>query len=108
MTSKRQRRKLTPEFKAKVAIEAFKERQSVAELAKQFNVHPNQITTWKRQLLDGSADVFAKGHHDAQPDRQELIDDLYRTIGQNQVELDWLKKKSSVLDLSQTTSHRTR
>ena len=107
MTSKRQRRKLTPEFKAKVAIEAFKERQSVAELAKHFKVHPNQITTWKRQLLDGSAEVFTKGHHDTQPDRH-LIDELYRTIGQNQVELDWLKKKSSVLDLSQTNSHRTR
>ena len=108
MTSKRQRRKLTPEFKAKVALEAFKERETVAELAKRFKVHPNQISTWKRQLLEGSADVFANGRHEVAPDQQELIDELYRTLGQRQLELDWLKKKSDALDHLQTSTRRTR
>ena len=56
--SKRPRRNHSPAFKAKVALAAVKGEKTLAELAQQFDVHPNQITAWKGQLLDGAADVF--------------------------------------------------
>ncbi len=56
--TKRSRRSHSPAFKAKVALAAVKGERTLAELAQQFDVHPNQITTWKRQLLDGAAGVF--------------------------------------------------
>jgi len=95
MAAKRQRRKLTPEFKAKIAIEALREREPIVELAKRYNVHPNQITAWKRQLLDHSAEAFRSGNDRRTEDQSELIEQLYQKIGQGQVELDWLKKRSS-------------
>ena len=56
--TRRPRRNHTPAFKAKVALAAVKGEKTLAELAQQFDVHPNQITTWKAQLLDGAAGVF--------------------------------------------------
>ena len=56
--SKRPRRNHSPAFKAKVALAAVKGEKTLADLAQQFDVHPNQITQWKAQLLDGAADVF--------------------------------------------------
>ena len=56
--SKRPRRNHSPAFKAKVALAAVKGERTLAELAQQFDVHPNQITTWKAQLLEGAAGVF--------------------------------------------------
>jgi transposase len=58
MMSKRPRRNHSPAFKAKVALAAVKGDRTLAELAQQFDVHPNQITAWKSQLLEGAADVF--------------------------------------------------
>ena len=59
--SKRPRRNHSPAFKAKVALAAVKGEKTLAELAQQFDVHPNQITSWKAQLLDGAAGVFGAG-----------------------------------------------
>ena len=59
--SKRPRRNHTPAFKAKVALAAVKGEKTLAELAQQFDVHPNQITSWKGQLLEGAAGVFGSG-----------------------------------------------
>ena len=56
--SKRSRRNHAPAFKAKVALTAIKGEKTLAELAQQFDVHPNQITQWKAQLLDGAAGIF--------------------------------------------------
>jgi transposase len=58
---KRARRNHTPAFKAKVALAALKNDRTIAQLAEQFDVHPNQITSWKEQLLAGAADVFERG-----------------------------------------------
>lgn len=85
------RKKHTVEFKAKVALEAAKEVKSLTELASQFEVHPNQISLWKRQLLDNLSGAFSSPHKNK--DQIKKIDELYRQIGEVTVERDWLKKK---------------
>ena len=84
------RRKFTPEFKKKVALEALKERQTIQELAAKFEVHPQQITDWKRHFIDNSGVAFERaGSEDNRSSEQEL----YSQIGQLKVENDFLKKK---------------
>ena len=90
-----QRKKHDPNFKAKVALEAVKGNQTLAELASQHGVHPNQITKWKRHLLDELPELF-KNKDKKNKNSKELQDTLYQGIGQLKVELDWLKKKSGL------------
>lgn len=87
------RRRFSAEFKSRVAREALKERKTVAELAADYDVHPNQISQWKKQLLDALPDVFSRRSEQDHERQERLKDRLYRQIGQLQVELDWLKKK---------------
>ncbi len=88
---KRIRRKFTAKFKAIVAIEAFKERQSLTELATRFEIHPNQISKWKREFLDNADRAFdAADAGDTDPSVN--VDSLYSQIGQLKVENDFLKK----------------
>ena len=108
MKSSKQRRRLSAEFKAKIALEALKEQQTLAELAKRYKVHPTQISTWKKQLLENSAQVFAEANNRDDTEQQELIDTLYRTIGQREIELDWLKKKSGLEHLPEAFTRRSR
>ncbi|UWX57114.1 transposase [Chlorobaculum sp. MV4-Y] len=92
---KQTRRKFTPEFKTKVVLEALSERLPMAELAQKHELHPNQITQWKREFLDKASDVFSKGKkaRKTEQDYQQESEELYKTIGQLKVEVDWLKKK---------------
>ena len=90
------RRQFSAEFKARVAREALKEGKTIAELSAQFGVHPNQISHWKRQLLDAAPGIFSRRPEQARKEHDELTDRLYRQVGQLQVELDWLKKKSGL------------
>jgi transposase len=85
--SKRPRRNHAPTFKAKVALESLKGEQTIVELAQRYQVHPNQITEWKKQLLEHAADVFSK---DRKPDQGPSIKELHAKIGQLSMENDFL------------------
>ncbi len=84
------RKKHTAEFKAKVALEAAKEFKTTKELASQYQVHPGQISLWKKQLLEHIADVFATQKKSV--NHTKKFDELYRQIGEVTVERDLLKK----------------
>jgi len=88
------RRRFSADFKAKVALEAIKGQKTVAQLAGEYEVHANQITQWKRQLLESLPEVFGRRRELDAADQSELVDRLYQQIGRLKVELDWLKKKS--------------
>lgn len=90
---KRNRKNYPAKFKAKVALEAIQEHESLAELSSKYEVHANMISNWKRQLKDGAADFLETKRGRKTKEDNELTDRLYRQIGQQQMELDWLKKK---------------
>lgn len=87
------RRKFTAEFKKKVVLEALKERKTLAELASEYEIHPAQITEWKKQFLENSEAIFSKGVESKAEDTEKLVEQLYAQIGQLKVENDFLKKK---------------
>lgn len=88
------RRKHSAEFKAKVALAAIRNEQTMPELASHFEVHPTMINNWKRSLLDGATEIFNKGQKPRKQDNKK-VDELYRQIGQLKVENDFLAKKFS-------------
>ncbi len=92
------RKNFTKEFKAKVALEAIKGVRTANEIASEFGIHASQVNQWKKQLLDGAGDLFdrKKGKKDQSVENQRDL--LYQKVGQLQVELDWLKKKTGHLD----------
>ena len=92
------RKSFSSEFKAKVAIEALKGQRTVNEIAAEFEVHPSQVNNWKKQLLEGSSDVFGRGREKREADFDDERDKLYSQIGRLKVEVDWLKKKTGHLD----------
>ena len=92
------RRQHTGEFKAKVALAALKADKTINELASQFQVHPLQVSQWKKQAVEGLPELLADRRRSAREKAgQELVDNLYQQIGQLKVELDWLKKKTGLL-----------
>jgi transposase len=84
-------------FKAKVALEAVKGEKTLAQLSSEFGVHANQIGQWRKQLLKELPNLFAHRRTKREREQEELVSELYRQIGQLKVELDWLKKKSHML-----------
>ena len=93
---KGKRRNFSAVFKAQVAIEALKERESLAELSKRFEVHPNMISKWKQEFLENSSAAFEK--EPAKPEDPNP-DELYARIGRLQLENDFLKKSLGKLGL---------
>jgi len=89
---KRERRKFTAAFKAEVALEAIKERETLAELAKRLELHPTMISKWKQEFIERSSEIFSTKApaEDFEAEKQRL----YAKIGQLEMEHDWLKKIS--------------
>ena len=93
-----ERRRFSDEFKAKVALEAIKGQKTANELAQEFGIHVNQINLWKKRLLEAAPKVFSDGKDQEVERMKAERDRLYRKVGQLQVEVDWLKKKTGLLD----------
>ena len=85
------RRKFTDQFKAKVALEALRGDKTIQEIAAKHQVHPNQVSTWKRQAVEGMAEVFARGGKSDGPTDAE-IKELHAKIGRLAVENDFLSE----------------
>src|SRR5580693_4546525 len=90
--SRRPRRNHAPGFKAKVALAAIKGDRTLAQLAEQFDVHPNQITIWKDQLQQGAVDVFASGSSGKSPTPEVDVKSLHAKIGELTLENDFLER----------------
>ncbi len=86
------RRRFTSDFKAKVALAALRGDKTIQEIASLYKVHPNQVSAWKRQAVDGLGDIFSGGAERGQADHEAEVHDLHAKIGQLAVERDFLAK----------------
>ena len=91
----KKRTQYPPEFKAKVALAALRNEQTMSELAAHYGVHPTMINQWKKVLVEGASEIFGMGHKKHQQAEAE-VDELYRQIGRLKVERDFLSKKLSL------------
>ena len=89
----KQRRRHSAQFKFQVAMDALKETKTIAQLSAQYGVHPNQISHWKKQLIDEGSTVFSKVNADQQRRQESIQAELYEQIGRLKMELEWLRKK---------------
>ena len=87
---KENRRKHSPSFKAKVALEALKGEETIAEIASRYEVHPNMVTKWKKVLQDEAASIFGRDQARKKKQDKNLVAQLYQQIGQLKVERDFL------------------
>ena len=94
----RKRRSLGASLKAKVALAAVRGDRTTAQLASEFGVHTSQVTAWKKRLLEGVSDLFADGRTSRREDPGANEQELYEQIGRLKMEVEWLKKKSRMLD----------
>lgn len=93
------RKSYSSKFKAKVALEAIRGEVTLSELAAKYDVHPNQISQWKSEAIERMPDLFVdKRRKKKEKEQEALQSELYKQIGQLTVEVDWLKKKSGLID----------
>jgi len=86
------RRRFAADFKARVALDALRGDKTIQEIATKHKVHPNQVSTWKRQAMDGLGEVFSNGADRAGQDHEAEVHELHAKIGQLTVERDFLAK----------------
>lgn len=92
------RKNYSANFKTKVALAMLKEQETVAELAKKYEIHRSLLTKWKKEALEGLPDIFSSKKQRRKTDTDNLINELYQQIGQLKVENDWLKKKVDTIN----------
>ena len=90
------RNSYSAKFKSQAAMAAIKEEKTLNEIAETLGVHPQQITKWKKQAVEGLPEVFADKRARREQDAEALQERLYQEIGRLKVELDWLKKKHGI------------
>lgn len=88
----KKRRTISADLKFKIVLEALKGQRQISEIASEFEVHPNQITTWKKHFCESGASVFSSKRDGEIKELEDNREELYKKIGQQQVEIDWLKK----------------
>ena len=86
------RRRFTADFKAKVALEALRGDRTIQGIAARYKVHPNQVSTWKRQAMDGLGEVFSNGAEGARGEHEAEVRNLHAKIGELTVERDFLAR----------------
>lgn len=91
----RKRKQHSTGWKAKVALAAVKGDRTASELAAKFQVHPTQVSQWKRELIEGAEQVFGRDRDRESREQEALVADLYEQIGRLQMELEWMKKKAA-------------
>ena len=94
---KKQQKSYTTAFKVKVALEAIKGQRTINEIATHYDIHPNQVTQWKKQAIESLPDVFSTRRERNAREEESVKAELFQQIGQLKVELDWLKKKAGLL-----------
>jgi putative transposase len=87
------RKQFSKEFKAKVGLEALRGEKTLAQLCSQYSLQSSQITLWKKTIREGLPELFSRRKSRDEQERQELVEELYKNIGQLKMENDWLKKK---------------
>ena len=86
------RRRHDDSFKARVALDALKGELTISELASKYEVHPNQIRQWRKQLLDNASEIFSRKRDPRIDELEQVKDELYKKIGKQDVEIDFLRK----------------
>lgn len=87
------KKEFSPKQKALIALEAIKEEKTTNQISSEYGVHPVRVGLWKKMLLENAEKAFMSKERDEHREQQELIDRLYKVVGQRDIELDWLKKK---------------
>jgi putative transposase len=93
------RKQYTPEMKAQIVLEILKEEKSISELASEHDMHPNQLSRWKREALENFHQLFTDGNKDTKKMKTEYeskINELYSDVGRLTTQVNWLKKKSGI------------
>ena len=96
---KQQRRKHSAEFKARVALEAVKGIKTISEIAQEYEIHPIQVSHWKKELLERLPEIFDRKGETTNRDKDKEQEHLHKKIGQLTMEVDWLEKKCKQLNL---------
>ena len=92
------RKQYSKELKAQIALDAIKGQKTLAELASEYGVHANQISIWKKQLLDAAPATYSSGKDKDAEKKEVERDHLYQKVGQLQIEVAWLKKRQAIWD----------
>jgi putative transposase len=98
MGVKRKRRVFGGAFRAKVALAALKGDKTLSQLADQFEIHANQVSAWRKELIERAAELFEDGRLRKRDEESASQQELYEQIGRLKMEVDWLKKKAAQLD----------